>query len=120
MKHSKGKKMEIKFLGATQTVTGSKHLVKGTEHNILVDCGLYQGPDSDKRNKEIEVTLGDEKIDAIVLTHAHLDHCGYIPKLYKSGFRGPIFCTAATFDIAILNSSTVLDFKRSFCNSELA
>lgn len=92
--------MDIKFLGATSTVTGSKHLLMGKVHNILIDCGLYQGPNASKRNKEIHDILSNEKIDAIILTHAHLDHCGYIPKLYKDGFRGPIFCTAATYDIA--------------------
>ena len=92
--------MDIKFLGATQTVTGTKHLLKGKSHNLLIDCGLYQGPDSDKHNKNIAEILSSEKIHAIVLTHAHLDHCGYIPKLYKDGFRGPIFCTPATYDIA--------------------
>ena len=92
--------MDIKFLGATETVTGSKHLLVGPEHNILIDCGLYQGPDANKYNKKSEDILKNEKIDAVVLTHAHLDHCGYLPKCYKDGFRGPIFCTSATYDIA--------------------
>jgi metallo-beta-lactamase family protein len=92
--------MQIKFLGATSTVTGSKHLLKGTQHNILIDCGLYQGPDAKKNNKAIEDLLKNEKIDAVVLTHAHLDHCGYIPKLVKDGFKGPIFSTEATRDLA--------------------
>lgn len=92
--------MEIKFLGATREVTGSKHLLIGKEHNILIDCGLYQGEEAKKKNENIENLLNDEKIDAIILTHAHLDHCGYIPKLYKDGFRGPIFCTPQTYDIA--------------------
>lgn len=92
--------MDIKFLGATETVTGSKHLLMGHENNILVDCGMYQGPNAEKHNKGIEELLTGEKINAIVLTHAHLDHCGYIPKFYKDGFRGPIFCTPATFDLA--------------------
>lgn len=92
--------MQIKFLGSTRTVTGSKHLLIGKRHNILIDCGLYQGPESDKYNKEIYHLLAQERIDAIVLTHAHLDHCGYLPKLVKDGFHGPIFSTAATKDLA--------------------
>ena len=92
--------MEIKFLGANEHVTGSKHLLIGLTHNILIDCGLYQGIDAEKENLNIEMILKDEKIDAIILTHGHLDHCGYIPKLYKDGFRGPIFCTAPTKEIA--------------------
>ena len=92
--------MELKFLGSTQTVTGSKHLLIGKRHNILIDCGLYQGPESEKYNKEIDQLLSVEKIDAVILTHAHLDHCGYLPKLVKDGFNGPIFSTAATKDLA--------------------
>jgi metallo-beta-lactamase family protein len=92
--------MEIKFLGANAHVTGSKHLLIGINHNILIDCGLYQGIDSEKENIDIEKILKDEKIDALILTHGHLDHCGYIPKLYKDGFRGPIFCTSPTKEIA--------------------
>lgn len=92
--------MKIKFLGATRTVTGSKHLLIGKRHNILIDCGLYQGPHSEKYNKEIHNILANENIHAIVLTHAHLDHCGYLPKLVKDGFNGPIFATAATRDLA--------------------
>jgi metallo-beta-lactamase family protein len=92
--------MEIKFLGANAHVTGSKHLIIGLEHNILIDCGLYQGKDAEKENKDIELLLKEEKIDAIILTHGHLDHCGYIPKLYKDGFRGPVFCSKPTKEIA--------------------
>jgi metallo-beta-lactamase family protein len=92
--------MQIKFIGATKNVTGSKTLVKGSQSNLLIDCGLYQGAQATKLNNDIARLLKDEKIDALILTHAHLDHCGYLPKLYKDGFRGPIFCTEATRDIA--------------------
>jgi metallo-beta-lactamase family protein len=92
--------MKIKFLGADETVTGSKHLLIGKDSNILIDCGLYQGTGSKQANKKIELLLKNEKIDAIILTHAHLDHSGYLPKIYKDGFRGPIFTTVQTKNIA--------------------
>lgn len=103
----------LKFMGAAKTVTGSKTLIKfnwqGQSRKVLVDCGLFQGP---KKIRELNWRLFPyaEDIDAIVLTHAHLDHCGYIPKIVKEGFRGKIYCTSATFDLAkiILKDSAKL------------
>lgn len=90
---------QITFLGATRTVTGSKYLLESGKTKILVDCGLFQGlKELRLRNwKALPVHL--RNIDAILLTHAHLDHSGYIPLLVKNGFRGKIYCTNATYDL---------------------
>lgn len=90
----------IQFLGAAGTVTGSKHLLKTPEANILVDCGLFQGLKSLRlKNREaLPITVSD--IHTVILTHAHLDHCGYIPLLVKSGFKGKILMTPPTRDLA--------------------
>lgn len=88
--------MEITFLGAAETVTGSKFLVRTQDATILVDCGLYQGYKRlrDRNRQPLPVAVGD--LDAILLTHAHLDHSGYIPVLYKQGYRGPVYTHEAT------------------------
>ncbi len=89
----------LTFLGAAQTVTGSKYLLETGTSKILVDCGLFQGlKELRERNWQGLPILGTD-IDAIVLTHAHLDHCGYLPRLVAQGFRGRIFCTAGTLDL---------------------
>lgn len=91
--------MKLTFLGATGTVTGSKYLLQDGGKKILIDCGLFQGlKDLRLRNWE-GLPFNPTSIDAVLLTHAHLDHSGYIPKLIKEGFRGPIYCSEATFDL---------------------
>jgi len=91
--------MKLRFLGAAQNVTGSSHLLEANGMKILVDCGYYQERDFKYRNWEpfAEEPSG---IDVVVLTHAHLDHCGLLPKLVKDGFKGVIYATEATADIA--------------------
>jgi len=89
----------ISFLGAAENVTGSRHLLQVNGLNILVDCGLYQERDLRDRNWD-KFPIPPDTIDAVLLTHAHLDHCGLIPKLAKEGFQGKIYCTAATAEIA--------------------
>ena len=92
--------MELTFIGATGTVTGSKYLVRAGTQRILVDCGLFQGFKHLRlRNREAP-PFDARKIDAVVLTHAHLDHSGYLPVLAKRGYRGPVYCTAATRELA--------------------
>ena len=91
--------MEIKFLGATRTVTGSCYLIKTNGNNMLVDCGMFQGVDMEERNYE-EFDFDAKSIDFVFLTHSHLDHCGLLPKLYREGFRGKIFMTIPTRNIA--------------------
>jgi len=95
----KGGWMKMTFLGAAQSVTGSKFLVEHGDSRILIDGGLYQERDLRDRNWEA-FPVNPAGIQAMVLTHAHIDHCGYIPKLVKDGFRGKIYCTAPTVEIA--------------------
>jgi len=90
--------IKLKFLGAAQNVTGSRHLLEANGTKILVDCGLYQERQFRARNWE-PFTCSPESLDAVLLTHAHLDHCGLLPKLVKDGFKGRIYCTAATAEI---------------------
>jgi metallo-beta-lactamase family protein len=92
-------KIKLKFLGAAQNVTGSRHLLEANGTKVLVDCGLYQERQFRERNWE-PFTCPPESLDAVLLTHAHLDHCGLLPKLVKEGFKGRIYCTAASAEIA--------------------
>ena len=92
--------MKLTFLGATQTVTGSKFLIETNDRRILLDCGLFQGAkDLRLRNWE-EPPVDPRTVDAIVLTHAHIDHTGYLPRFVAHGFKGPIYGTPATVDLA--------------------
>jgi len=110
--------MQLQFLGAAGTVTGSKTLVTSGDVRVLVDCGMFQGfKHLRRRNWEmLEVPPAD--IDAVVLTHAHLDHVGWLPVLVREGFKGPVFCTPATHELAkiILGDSAhiqEMDAKRA-------
>ncbi|MCM8786246.1 MAG: MBL fold metallo-hydrolase, partial [Candidatus Omnitrophica bacterium] len=101
--------MIIKFLGATKNVTGSKFLISSNGKNILIDCGLFQERDLKNRNWD-KFPFPPDKIDLILLTHAHLDHSGYLPKLVKEGFSGKILCTKPTFEItkiALIDSGKI-------------
>ena len=92
--------IQLTFYGAAETVTGSKYLLEAPDGRVLVDCGLFQG------QKELRVRNWDRlpfdaaSVDAVVLTHAHIDHIGYLPRFVKTGFRGPVFCTPATEELA--------------------
>ena len=90
--------MELQFLGATKTVTGSKYLLTATK-KVLVDCGLFQGLKELRLRNWQRFPLNPADINAVVLTHAHLDHSGYLPLLVKNGFRGKIYCTQATKEL---------------------
>ncbi len=89
----------IRFYGAAKNVTGSRYLLCARGKKILIDCGLYQERNLKDRNWE-KFPLAPDEVDAVVLTHAHLDHCGLLPKLVREGFNGPIYGTSATVDIA--------------------
>jgi metallo-beta-lactamase family protein len=92
----------ITFLGAAQTVTGSKYVLDTGTAKILVDAGLFQGLKELRERNWQSLPINVHEIDAIVLTHAHLDHCGYLPRLVSQGFRGRVFCTAGTKDLCRL------------------
>lgn len=91
--------LKIKFLGGAGTVTGSKTLVEYKNQRILIDCGLFQGLKELRLQNWSEFPIDPTSIDAVILTHAHLDHCGYIPVLVKNGFSGPIHCTKPTREL---------------------
>lgn len=96
----KNTKITIHFLGAAGTVTGSKYLIDTGDHQLLIDCGLFQGL-KELRIKNWEHTTVDvSAIDAVLLTHGHFDHTGYLPRLVKYGFKGPVYGTNPTLDIA--------------------
>lgn len=92
--------VQIQFLGAAQTVTGSKYLLTYNDKKILIDCGLFQGLKSLRLQNWDPGNINAKSIDAIVLTHAHIDHSGYIPRLIKEGFRGKVFCTPGTLALS--------------------
>jgi metallo-beta-lactamase family protein len=94
--------VKIQFHGATGDVTGSAYHVMTKHASVLVDCGLFQGGKKEKAPNRAERRLQGGKLDAVVLTHAHLDHIGRLPMLTKKGYRGPIFATKATIDVATL------------------
>jgi len=94
--------LALTFLGAAGTVTGSKHLLEVSGRRVLVDCGLFQGLKELRVRNWEPLPVDPASIDAVVLTHAHLDHCGYLPRLVAGGFRGRIFCTPATKELCSL------------------
>jgi len=94
---------KLTFLGAAGTVTGSKYLVEAAGKKLLVDCGIFQGsPDLSERNFK-PLPIAPNAIDYCVLTHAHLDHCGWLPCLVRDGFRGPIYANPSTIDLATIS-----------------
>ena len=94
--------MRLEFLGATGTVTGSKTLLDHGGRQLLVDCGLFQGLKQLRLRNWEALPLAANAIDAVVLTHAHIDHSGFIPRLVQQGFRGRVYCTPATLDLCEL------------------
>ena len=109
--------MNITFYGAAGEVTGSKHLLEVGEKKVLLDCGMFQGKFSEAEKKNRFFGFDPTEIDAVVLSHAHLDHCGSLPLLYREGFRGKIFSTPATRDVAeliMLDSAKIQQQDRSF------
>lgn len=91
--------IELEFIGAARAVTGSKHIVRTSRATVLLDCGLFQGRrrESNEQNRALHVPVDD--LDAVVLSHAHIDHAGLLPMLYKKGYRGPVYATPATRDL---------------------
>ncbi len=108
----------LTFLGGAGTVTGSRHLLR-LGARILVDCGLFQGLKTLRLKNWAAFPVDPTAIDAVVLTHAHLDHSGYLPKLAREGFRGPVFCSAASADLCellLLDSARIQESDADFAN----
>lgn len=91
--------MQLSFFGATQTVTGSRYLLAGDAGQVLIDCGLFQGYKHLRLKNWARLPFDPAAVNAVVLTHAHLDHSGYLPRLVLEGFKGPIYATRATIDL---------------------
>lgn len=111
--------MRIEFCGADRTVTGSCHLLMINGKRILLDCGLYQGSRETARQLNQAIVPGALRADAVLLSHGHLDHCGKLPVLVKAGFRGPIYTTSASVDVArivLLDSAEIQEEDAAYLN----
>lgn len=111
--------MDITFHGAAQTVTGSQHLLTINGKNILLDCGLYQGSRHEALTRNRTFGFDPTEVDAVILSHAHIDHSGNLPSLVKHGFRGPIYATPATRDLCnylLLDSAHIQESDVAFAN----
>ena len=111
--------LSLTSLGGAGTVTGSKHLLNYDGRRLLIDCGLFQGPRELRELNWRRLEVEPASIDAVVLTHAHLDHSGYLPRLVKDGFDGPIYATPATIDVArliLLDSAFLQEKDAEFAN----
>ncbi len=116
--------MNLQFIGAAQTVTGSMHLLEANGKRILLDCGFFQGKraESARINKNFEL-FHPAQIDAVILSHAHIDHSGNLPNLVKQGFNGPIYATPATRDLSgimLADSAKIQEQDAFFLNKKLA
>jgi len=94
--------MKISFYGAAEEVTGSCFLLETKSRKILVDCGMFQGSDFNEAKNSDDFLFDPKSLDAVLVTHAHLDHIGRIPKLVQEGYNGPIYMTKATVELALL------------------
>lgn len=111
--------LTLTSLGAAGTVTGSKHLMEADGRRVLVDCGMFQGLKVLRERNWAPLAIPPDSIDAVVLTHAHLDHSGYLPKLVRDGFRGPVYCSSATADlcdILLKDSARIAENDAEYAN----
>ncbi len=111
--------MRIDFYGAAQTVTGSQHLLTVNGHQLLLECGLYQGRRKDSFVRNRNLPFKAREVEAAILSHAHIDHSGNLPNLVKSGFKGTIFATGATAHLSnlmLMDSAHVQEMDAAFVN----
>lgn len=115
--------MKISFHGAARTVTGSQHLLQINGHNLLLDCGFFQGRREESKKQNRNFPYNPQKIDAVILSHAHIDHSGNLPNLVKSGFEGSIYATPATSHLAgimLLDSGHIQESDAEYVNKKKA
>ena len=113
--------MKIKFCGAAREVTGSKHLIEVNGKKILLDCGMFQGKRKEAEEKNKHFLFDPKEIDAVILSHAHIDHSGELPLLVKQGFTGPIYSTYATKDLCnymLLDSAYIQEKDAEYYNEK--
>lgn len=113
--------VSVKFLGATRTVTGSRYLVKAGDFTFLFDCGLFQGLKELRLRNWDDFPVDPSTIDAVVISHAHIDHTGYLPKLVREGFTGTIYCTPPTaelLEIMLLDSAKLQEEEAAFARKK--
>src|SRR5688572_19828213 len=113
--------VQVKFLGGTGTVTGSRYLLSIGKFRLLFDCGLFQGLKELRLRNWDEFPVDPSTINAVVISHAHIDHTGYLPKLVKEGFNGTIYCTRPTADlmeIMLLDSAKLQEEEASFAHEK--
>ncbi len=111
--------INLTSLGGVGTVTGSRHLLEVGSSAVLLDCGLFQGVKELRERNWVPFPFDVNKLDAIVITHAHLDHCGYLPRLVKEGFRGPVYCTYDTgklMSVVLPDSARLLEEEAGYAN----
>ncbi|MFH0991033.1 MAG: MBL fold metallo-hydrolase [bacterium] len=115
--------MQLQFLGAARTVTGSMHLISVNGSRVLLDCGLFQGRRAESYERNKRFPFDASTIDAVVLSHAHIDHAGNLPNLVRNGFEGPIYCTLATHDLChvmLYDSAYIQERDSEFVNKKHA
>ncbi len=113
--------VRVKFLGGAQSVTGSKYVLDIDDFRLMVDCGLFQGLKELRLRNWAPFEIEPASVDAIILTHAHIDHTGYLPRLVKEGFSGPVYCTEATrdlLDIMLMDSAKLQEEEAEFARKK--
>ncbi len=111
--------LTVTFWGAAQMVTGSMHLLEVGKQKILLDCGLFQGRREESRQRNSHFPFHPQKVDAVLISHAHIDHCGNLPTLIRHGYDGPIYCTSATRDllaVMLVDSAKIQEEDAAFLN----
>lgn len=114
--------MKVHFLGAAKTVTGSMHLLEINQHRLLLECGLFQGKRKESFQRNRSFPFSPESIDAVILSHAHIDHSGNLPHLVKAGYRGPIYTTHASAHLAnimLMDSGYIQEKDAEYLNKKL-